>query len=206
MTAEGLVVQPKIILASASPSRAAVLSQARVPFEINVSGVDEEPTKRQAKQTGASAIDAADSLAALKATTVSIQNPKHFVIGADQILYLDGQWFDKPATVAEARSNLSRFRGRTHHLATAVVVAFGGKRIWHTHDHPALTMRKFSEVFLDQYISAAGDSILASVGGYHLEGLGAQLFERVDGSFFSILGLPLLPTLAYLRECGAITR
>lgn len=204
MTAEGSAVRSKIVLASASSSRADLLNNARVPFEVKPAGVDEQEIKERFSAQGATAIDTADALAELKATTVSCAAPDHIVIGADQILDLDGQWFDKPKTMAEARSHLLSLRGRTHYLATAVVVAMDGHRVWETHDHPALTMRNFSDTFLDDYLASTGEAILSSVGAYHLEGLGAQLFDRIEGSFFSILGLPLLPLLTYLRERNAL--
>jgi|TARA_B110000438_G_scaffold218355_1_gene211196 septum formation protein len=194
----------EIILASASSSRANLLRNACIPFETRAPNIDEEPIKASLKQTGAAAIEAAEALAELKAITVSKTMPHALVIGADQILDLEGQWFDKPVDIKQAREHLLSLRGRTHYLATAVVIAFGGVRVWHAHDCPELTMRSFSDAFIDQYLATAGDAILSSVGAYHLEGLGAQLFDKIDGSFFSILGLPLLPVMDFLRGRGTM--
>jgi septum formation protein len=140
-------------------------------------------------------------LAKLKALSVSRTRPD-LVIGADQMLALGGEVFDKPKSAPEAKAHLLRLRGATHELITAAVVAREGAVIWRHIDTPKLKMRAFSDAFLDDYLSRAGDHVLRSVGAYQLEGLGAQLFERVEGDYFSVLGLPLLPLLAFLREHG----
>jgi septum formation protein len=189
-----------VILASASQSRAHLLSAAGVHFEAVPAYVDEETVKQSLQADGADALSAAETLAELKAVKVSQAHPEALVIGADSILELGGAWFDKPADLDHAKAHLMTLRGRTHHLATAAVVALGGKRIWHVQDRPALTMRRFSDAFLEAYISDVGLPLLSSVGAYHLEGRGVHLFEKVDGDFFSILGLPLLPLLSFLRE------
>ncbi|MEQ9111863.1 MAG: Maf family protein [Rhodospirillaceae bacterium] len=193
-----------VILASASQSRAQLLSAAGVHFEAIPAYVDEDTVKQSLKADGADALSAAETLAELKAVKVSRAHPEALVIGADSILDLGGEWFDKPADLAHAKAHLMTLRGRTHHLATAAVVALGGKRIWHVQDRPALTMRRFSDAFLDVYISDVGAPLLSSVGAYHLEGRGVHLFEKVEGDFFSILGLPLLPVLSFLREHGVV--
>jgi septum formation protein len=186
---------PAIVLASASQSRARLLSDAGVLFTAEPAYVDEE---------GADALAAAETLAELKAVKISRTYPQALVIGADSILDFNGTWFDKPADMDHAKAHLMTLRGQTHHLATAAVVALGGARIWHVRDRPSLTMRHFSDAFLDQYLTAAGDVLLSSVGAYHLEGLGVHLFEKIDGDFFSILGLPLMPVLSFLREHHAV--
>jgi septum formation protein len=145
--------------------------------------------------------DQADALAELKALSVSRGRPD-FVVGADQMLALGDEVFDKPKHADEARDHLLRLRGQTHELITAAVVAREGAIIWRVIDTPKLKMRAFSDAFLDNYLARAGDEVLHSVGAYQLEGLGAQLFERVEGDYFSVLGLPLLPLLAFLREHG----
>ena len=197
---------PEIVLASASVSRAQLLSNAGVSFTAQAADVDEGSIKNTFRSDGAAALDVAETLAELKAVTISQTRPHALVIGADQILDLDGMWFDKPTDIDHARDHLKTLRGRTHHLATAVAVVRDGTRIWHMRDCPMLTMRPFSDAFLDRYLSAAGDAILSSVGAYHLEGSGAQLFSCIEGDFFSILGLPLLPLLACLREHGAVPK
>lgn len=195
---------PKIVLASASVSRVRILKDAGVVFDIAPAHVDEESVKVALKNEAATALDAAETLAELKAVKVSQQHPQALTIGADSILDLNGVWFDKPPDVDHAKAHLMTLRGRTHTLATAVVVALGGRRIWHYRDEPKLTMRRFSDDFLDQYLSDVGDAVMSSVGAYHLEGRGAQLFESIEGDFFSILGLPLMPLLAFLREHKAV--
>ncbi len=195
---------PNIILASASVSRARVLRDAGVVFDVIPAHVDEESVKAGLKAEHATALDAAETLAELKAVKVSQQNPQALVIGADSILDLNGEWFDKPADLDHAKAHLMTLRGRSHALATAVVVALGGRRIWHHRDQPRLSMRRFSDGFLDHYLAEVGDAVTSSVGAYHLEGRGAQLFESIEGDFFSILGLPLMPLLAFLREHKAV--
>ncbi|NKB43195.1 MAG: septum formation protein Maf [Alphaproteobacteria bacterium] len=191
---------PKVILASASQSRARLLKEAGVPYTAEPAYIDEGSIKESLQAEGADALSVAETLAELKAVKISRSNPQALVIGADSILDLDGVWFDKPADLEHAKAHLMTLRGRTHCLATAVVVALGGSRIWHFRDQPNLTMRSFSDAYLEQYVANVGDALLSSVGAYHLEGLGVQLFDRIDGDFFSILGLPLLPLLSFLRE------
>jgi septum formation protein len=128
------------------------------------------------------------------------------VIGADQILDIGGRWFDKPESRADARRQLLELRGKTHELVSASVVALNGSRIWADHDIAYLTMRDFSDAFLDDYLERTGDAVLGSVGAYHYEGLGAQLFDRVTGDYYTILGLPLLRLLEFLRGHGVVGR
>lgn len=191
---------PPVILASASQSRARILKEAGVSYSAEPAYIDETSIKESLKAEGAEALAVAETLAELKAVKISRSHPQSLVIGADSILDLDGVWFDKPMDMDHAKAHLMTLRGRTHCLATAVVVAIGGTRVWHFRDQPSLTMRNFSNTYLDQYIETVGDAVLSSVGAYHLEGLGVQLFDRIEGDFFSILGLPLLPLLAFLRE------
>ncbi len=167
--------------------------------------VDEEAAKASLRTQGLAPRGQADALAELKAVSVSQRAPG-FVIGADQMLALDGEVFDKPADLAEARAHLLRLRGRRHELVTALVIAVDGAPIWRHVETPRLEMRDFSDDFLESYLERAGARLCASVGAYQLEGLGAQLFERIEGDYFSILGLPLLPLLAFLREHGMAPR
>ena len=190
-----------LILASGSAARRRMLEAAGLAFEVDVPRVDEEAAKSGFRAEGMSPRDQADALAELKALSVSSRRGG-FVIGADQMLALEGEAFDKPNSVSEARAHLLQLRGRAHELITAAVVARDGQVIWRHIDTPRLTMQAFSDAFLDGYVARAGESVLTSVGAYQLEGLGAQLFERVEGDYFSILGLPLLPLLAFLREHG----
>lgn len=193
-----------IVLASGSSARARMLEQAGISFAVDVAAVDEAAVKAaMAEETGSPA-RVAEVLAELKAVRVSARHPGLMVIGADQMLDCDGTWFDKPADRAAARDQLLALRGRTHRLTSSVVAVRDGRRLWHHSEAAKLTMRNFSEAFLDQYLEQAGEAVLASVGAYQLEGLGAQLFMLAEGDFFTILGLPLLPLLDFLRENGEL--
>ncbi len=195
-----------IILASASKSRATLLRAAGVSIEIVPAHADEEAVKNSVKAEGGTAAQCAETLAELKAVQISQRHHEALVIGADQMLDCGGTWFDKPTDIAGARDHLVKMRGKSHVLPTAVAVALNGSRIWHHVAMPRLTMRDFSDDFIDSYLKAAGSAVLSSVGAYQLEGPGAQLFSRIDGDFFTILGLPLLELLAFLRENGAVAR
>ena len=196
--------EPRLILASASFSRRTLLAAAGLHFEAIAAHVDEAEVKRAARAEGVSAADTALTLADLKASRVSGRNPGALVIGADQILVCDGVWFDKPADRVAARVQLGELRGRSHSLATGVVCYHGGVRFWHHLAEPRLTMRQFSNAFLDAYLIAEGEAVTSTVGAYRLEGLGVHLFERVDGDHVAILGLPLLPLLDFLRQHGVL--
>ena len=197
---------PPLVLASASTTRAQLLTAAGVAFTTAVSAVDEDEIKRSMQSAGADAAAAADALAEAKAARVSRRAPGALVIGADQILECGGVWFDKPPDVDHARAHLASLRGRSHQLATAVCVVRDGQRLWHHREAPRLTMRRFSDAFIESYLAAEGSSVLGSVGAYRLEGPGIQLFARIEGDHFSILGLPLLPLLDFLRGHGVVAR
>jgi septum formation protein len=194
-----------LILASGSASRRRMLEAAGLVFEIDVPRVDEEAAKASLRAAGLAPREQADALAELKALSVS-RTRQGFVIGGDQMLAIEGETLDKPKDIAEARKHLMRLRGKSHHLLCAAVVASEGAIIWRHVDTPRLKMRAFSDAFLDDYLARTGGDVLSSVGAYQLEGLGAQLFERVEGDYFSVLGLPLLPLLAFLREHGIVPR
>lgn len=191
-----------LILASTSQSRRELLTNAGLNFEIEPPGVDEDEVKLSLAARQADAAAVATTLAELKAVRVSARHPDAFTIGGDSTLACDGRLFDKPPTVAAAREQLLALRGRTHDLVSSVVVAKGGARIWHHTERARLTMRPFSESFLDAYLAQAGGSVTTSVGAYRLESIGAHLFSRVEGDYFTILGLPLLPLLSFLAGHG----
>lgn len=188
-----------LVLASASEVRAWMLENAGLEFHVNPAGVDESRIKDEVKTNGGPPGDVAKSLAEAKALTVSRRRPDSWIIGADQVLVLGDEIFDKPATREEAADHLRRFRGRSHELISAVCVARDGRVDWDYLEHVTLHVREFSDRFLETYLFEAGDSVLSSVGAYRLEGLGAQLFSRIEGSYFAVLGLPLLPLLEHLR-------
>jgi septum formation protein len=196
------VSAPVLVLASGSRTRAAMLERAGFSPVLDKPLVDEDEVKAAGRAEGVSADIVAEALAELKAQRIARRHPGALVVGADQMLECEGRWFDKPADRAAARSQLLDLRGRTHRLVSCAVVVRDGERMWHQIDSARLTMRNFSEAFLDEYLDRVGDDVLHSVGAYQLEGLGAQLFHRVEGDFFTILGLPLLPLLGFLRVHG----
>lgn len=195
---------PEVILASGSRPRARMLVNAGVPFTASAASVDEATIKASMRATGADVADVAELLAATKAQQVSRNHEGSLVIGADQMLACDGEWFDKPDSPLAARKQLEKLRGRTHELISAVCVVRDGEVLWHNIDRARVTIRPFSGTFTDQYIDKMGEKICATVGGYELEGLGAQLFSRIEGDYFTILGMPLLPLLDFLRGHGVI--
>lgn len=195
-----------LILASASAVRARLLREAGVAFELRPTGIDEGEVKASLLDEKLDADVIADALAELKAIRVSSVHPQALVLGCDQILAFDGRLIDKSADLTEARALLQELRGKEHSLLTACVLAKGGAPVWRRLERCRLWMRPFSDAFLDGYLRAEGDGVLGSVGCYHLEGRGIQLFERVQGDYFSALGLPLIPLLAVLREHRIIER
>ncbi len=196
---------PKVVLASASRPRARMLGNAGVPFTVSAASVDETGIKTSMQAIGADIADVAELLAATKAQQVGRNSEDSLVIGADQMLACEDEWFDKPGSHQDARKQLEKLRGRTHELVSAVCVAQGGVVLWHHIERARITMRPFSDAFIGQYLEKMGEDIFATVGGYELEGLGAQLFSHIDGDYFTILGMPLLPLLEFLRGHGVIT-
>jgi len=182
-----------------------MLEAVGLSFTVDVPRADEEAAKASFRAAGMKPRDQADALAELKALSVSRRRPD-FVIGADQMLAIDGDVLDKPKDRAEARAHLARLSGKTHELITAATIAREGAVIWRHIETPRLRMRPLSDAFIENYLDRVGEAALRSVGAYQLEGLGAQLFERVEGDYFSVLGLPLLPLMAFLREHGIVER
>jgi septum formation protein len=195
---------PRIILATASAARRAVLAAAGIDFTAQPAAVDEAAIKESAQAEGLAPAEAAMLLAEAKAQRIARREPEAVVIGADQMLICEGRWFDKPPDMAAARDHLLALRGKPHELVTAVVCWRHGERVWQHLARPRLTMRGFSDEFLDAYLAAEGEAVLGSVGAYRLEGLGVQLFSAVEGEHSAILGLPLVPLLGFLRGHGVL--
>ena len=195
-----------IILASKSKIRARLIHNAGIDVEIKPADVDEDEIKRiLSSRTGPSgAGDLAELLADTKAMAISRKNPHRLVIGADQTLSCGDELFDKASDREDARRKLLALRGNTHALFSAIAIARDEKIIWRYSDAAYLTMREFSPEFLGKYLALLGDEVLESVGGYKLEARGVQLFEKISGDYFTILGLPLLPLLGFLRTIGIL--
>lgn len=193
-----------IILASASAARRALLENAGVAVIQEPARIDEEAVKDAAARDGLSIESTAELLAELKAQRTAARHPGHLVLGADQMLDCDGRRFDKPVDRGQAREQLMALRGRTHRLVSSVVAVRDDRRLWHSTQTARLTMRRFSDLFVESYLDRMGDRVLTTVGAYQLEGQGAQLFAAVDGDFFTVLGLPLLPVLEFLRGQGVL--
>lgn len=193
-----------IVLASGSPYRLRMLEAAGVAAEAVSADIDERSVEAALADTGATPADVALVLAEAKALDVSARRSGALVIGADQVLSIDDEILHKPADMEDARRRLLRLSGQTHFLDSAVVLARDGETLWRHVARAGMTMRKLSPQFIGRHLARVGDSVLSSVGAYQVEGEGIQLFEAVDGDFFSIVGLPLLPLLAALRERGAV--
>ena len=192
-------MQPRVILASRSRARAELLRNAGVPFEVRPVSVDEDAVKAGLLAENAPPRDIADTLAELKAYRAAMRDPAALTIGADQVLDCRGEVFSKAENMEQAREQLVALRGRPHELLSAVVVYENGKPVWRHVGRVRLLMRPFSDAFLESYLSTEGEALLETVGCYRLEGLGAQLFSQVSGDYFSVLGLPMLEILGFLR-------
>jgi septum formation protein len=196
---------PPVVLASQSSIRKQLLAAAGVEFVAHSPGVDEEAAKTALQADGVGPREIADALAEMKAIRASRRIMSGaLVIGADTTLELDGQLFDKASDMTAAREKLTALRGKTHRLHSAVVVARDGLPIWRDLSSPRLSVRNFSDAWLDAYLEQEGDKLLWSVGCYELEGMGVQLFDKIDGDYFAVLGLPMLGLLDLLRRHGAL--
>ena len=200
------VADPRLVLASASASRRALMTAAGLTFTARAAAIDEGAIKAGAQAEGFSADDTAILLAELKAQRVARSEPDALVIGSDQLLVCAEAWFDKPEDVAGARAQLLALRGKAHVLVTAVVCWRGGERIWHHVAKPRLVMRDFSEEFLDDYLAQEGEAVTTSVGAYRLEGMGMHLFDAISGEHAAILGLPMMALLGFLRQQRVLLR
>ena len=192
----------RLILASKSAARRTMLEGAGVPFSVQVADVDEDAVK--AVHDPADAARLAIELARVKALAVSRHDPEAWVLGADQTLAFAGGLVSKAPSMTAARTRLAAMRGRSHQLHSGAALARNGQVVWSGVDTVTLRVRDFSDSFLDAYLAAEGEGLLASVGSYRLEGMGSQLFEAVDGDYFTVLGLPLWPVLAELRRAGVL--
>ena len=195
----------RLILASNSASRKAMLADAGVPFSAEPSGADEEAAKAALAQVGTSPRDTADALAELKALKVSMRHPADLVLGSDSIVLLaDGTLLDKPETRADAERHLRSLSGGTHQIISAAVIAEGGRPVWRHVDIAKLQVRALSDDFIQRYLDVEWPAIAGCVGCFRIEGPGVQLFARTEGSHFTILGMPLLPVLDFLRTRGIL--
>lgn len=192
----------RLILASKSAARRVILEGAAVPFTVHVADVDEDVIK--ARLADHDAADLAVELARAKALAVSRHHEDAWVLGADQTLAFDGGRVSKAKSLEAARARLMQMRGRSHQLHSGAALARNGQIVWSGVDTATLTMRDFSDGFLDLYLATEGEGLLSCVGSYRLEGMGSQLFEAVDGDYFTVLGLPLSPVLAELRRAGVL--
>jgi len=195
----------RLVLASGSAARKAMLEAAGLAFDVVPAAVDEAGLREALHAEGVDLEDAATALAELKALHIAGRFADDVVvIGADQLLELDGRWLEKAPDQAAARDRLLAMAGRTHRLASAAVALRGGSRIWHHVATTEVTFRAFSAAAADAYLAAAGEAATRSVGCYELEGLGVQLIAKVRGDHFTVLGLPLLPLLQFLRDQGVL--
>ena len=192
----------RLILASKSAARRAMLEGAGVPFSVQVAEVDEDAVK--AVHDPADAAGLAVELARVKALAVSRRDPEAWVLGADQTLAFAGGLLSKAPSLDAARVGLAAMRGASHQLHSGAALARNGQVVWSGVDTATMRVRAFSDAFLDAYLAAEGDGLLSCVGSYRLEGLGSQLFEAVEGDYFTVLGLPLWPVLAELRRAGVL--
>jgi septum formation protein len=194
----------RIVLASASPTRRAMLTNAGVRFTARPAPIDERAVEASFIAADASPMRIAEALANAKALAVRAESEATIVLGADQVLEGDGRRWNKPASLEEARAQLRALSGKTHALHSAIAAARGGRIVWKAADSARLTMRPLTEAFIDGYLAEVGEAALGSVGAYQVEGLGIQLFDKIEGDHFTILGLPLLDLLAFLRREGEI--
>ncbi|MFD2252378.1 septum formation protein [Pseudochelatococcus lubricantis] len=198
------IADQPLVLASTSRTRRNLLEAAGIAVETRQPGVDERAIEEPFSSSGAPIEDLASLLAREKALAVSRREPGRLVLGADQTLECDGRQFHKPVDIAAARNQLAALSGKTHHLHSAAALARDGEVVFEVVSTADLDVRPLEEAFVTRYVEVVGDSVLSSVGGYQVEGAGVQLFSRINGDHFTILGLPLLPVLAFLREEGCL--
>ncbi|ARO28030.1 Maf-like protein [Rhizobium sp. YTUHZ045] len=195
---------PKLILASSSPFRRMLMENAGLSFEAHPAEIDERAVEAPLEKAGAKPDTVACILAKAKAEDVSARFPEALVIGSDQTMSLGDRVFHKPKDMADAANHLRALSGTTHRLNSAIAIVRDGAVLWEHIGHAELTMRSLTEDFIARHLARVGKRALSSVGAYQLEGEGVQLFEKIEGDYFTILGLPMLPLLGKLREFGAI--
>ena len=196
---------PVLILASASPSRRALMQAAGLRFDAIPAAVDEAGLNEAAQAEGLRPAEAAVLLADAKARAVARRTPEALVIGSDQLMVCNDRWFDKPPDMVAAEAHLRALSGRTHQLVNGTVAWRGGQRIWQNAAVATLHVRQLGDAFIAAYLAAEGEALLATVGAYRMEGLGMHLFSAVEGEHSTILGLPMLPLLGFLRQQGLLT-
>ena len=192
----------RLILASGSPTRRAMLVDAGLNFEVIAASVDEDCLKHAAKAEQLSGLDAATMIAEMKAQQISAQHPEAYVIGADQLLVQGDDWFSKPETRDEAKATLRALSGHTHQLVTVGLVYQQGRRLWHHGESPSVSIRSLDDDAIDTYLDHLGDAMTATPGVYMIEKLGAQIISKIQGCPYAVLGLPLLQLMAFLRDHG----
>ena len=197
------MTQP-LVLASSSPFRRLLMQNAGLDFVAQAASIDERAIEAKLAAQSATPETVALELAKAKALDVSTRFPGAFVIGSDQTMSLANRVYHKPASLQEARENLLSLSGKTYHLNSGVAIVRDGELVWETVAKAAMTVRPLSEDFIDRYLASVGDAVMSSVGAYQLEGEGIRLFDSIDGDYFTILGLPMLPLLKALREFGAV--
>lgn len=195
---------PRLILASTSPFRRMLMENAGLHFEAVAAAIDERAIEAPLEREGAAPDAVALILARAKAQEVSVRFPNAFVIGSDQTMSLGELVFHKPKDIGDAENHLQILAGKTHRLNSAIAIARAGNILWEHVSHAELTMRDLAPDFIRRHIARVGDRAMASVGAYQLEGEGIQLFSHIEGDYFTILGLPMLPLLQQLRELGLV--
>lgn len=193
-----------LVLASTSPFRKQLLQQAGLDFTSSAPDIDERAVEAAAEHQALAPAELAALLGCEKALAVSREKPDALVLGGDQVMALGSQVYHKPKDMAAARTQLLSLRGTTHVLNSSLALAHNGKILWSHVSQAQMSVRMFSETFLDDYLERVGERILKSVGGYQIEGMGVQLFSAIEGDYFTIIGVPLLPLMEKLRELGVI--
>jgi septum formation protein len=196
---------PHVILASASKSRSQILGAVGITHQVIPANINEAKVKLDLIQNGADLLTIAETLAELKAQKISCLHTNSLVIGADQILDYEGEILNKPRNIDDAKAHLNKLSGRNHTILVSACVLLKGNVLWRYSDKANMEMRSLSDSYIDWYLSQTKDQVCETLGAYRLEGLGAQLFKSIEGDFFSILGLPLLPLLEELRIQGVLS-